>query len=383
MAHEGLMTDRVTFVALDAVLGGMGLVLALALAIRQARAQLAAEDPEFPLRGNRGLTGRLVDAAGATVPAALGLLTAAAVVSGVAPPSPARDGLAAMAVAGAFIAFMVSIGPVGSRDPVNVAVFTIDVVAFGLVGWASESAVVVAALLVVAWVAALFTFSWRLGVPLAGLAFATFVAVVAGGIASAGRPVVPDAQYVAGVGGVLAVAIAASLELTRRRQRNLVSRLGVDPVTALPTRLQLELVFWRELTRSIRFGRPLSVLMIDLDGLKQVNDVLGHQQGDRMLAGVGRAIQGSIRASDFAARFGGDEFLVILPETGPPGAEVIANVVRRKVADVRIRSGSRETAASVSVGAASFPDDGSVAAELVAKADTRMYSEKGRRGTRR
>ena len=377
------MPDRSTFVALNAAIGSVGLIVSLVLAMPRIRTQNGADESDFYPRQNRRITSRVVDALGSVVPTALSLGTAALVVADLVAPSPARDALSALVVAGAFISSMVSIGPVGSRDPLHVAIFSANIVAFGLVAWVSSSFVVLAALLVVIWVAALFTFSWRVGSALAGLSLVAWLAAVAYGTISLAPQPPPDGPYLAAVGGALAAAIAAGLELTRRRQRTVLSRLAVDPLTNLHTRLQLELVFWRELTRSLRFGRALSILMIDLDGLKAVNDTLGHQLGDRLLQGVGRAIQNSIRASDFAARFGGDEFVVILPETGSTGAEVIANVVRRKVSDVRIRSGGREAAGSASVGVASFPADGSTAADLVARADERMYAEKTRRRTQR
>ena len=377
------MPDRITFVALNAAIGTVGLVISLVLALPRIRAQNAADEPEFQPHSSGRIIGRLVDSAGAAIPTALSVTTAGVLLAGLGAPSPARDGLAALIVAGAFISSMVSIGPVGSRDSLHVAIFSANIFAFGLVAWESSSLVVLSALLAVIWVATLFTFDWRIGTLLAGLAFVAWLAGVTYGTASLQPQAPSDGPYFAVVGGGLAASIAASLELMRRRQRNLLKRLAVDPLTNLHTRLQLELVFWRELTRSLRFGSALSILMIDLDGLKAVNDTLGHQLGDRLLQGVGRAIQGSIRASDFAARFGGDEFVVILPETGPAGAEVIANVVRRKVADVRIISGGREAAGSASVGVASFPDDGATAADLVARADARMYAEKTRRRAQR
>jgi diguanylate cyclase (GGDEF)-like protein len=372
-----------TFVVLNVAIGSIGLLLALALAVLHSRAQGPADESDTDPRAKRRIISRLIDGAGATLPTALGVFTAAVLVAGSVEPSPGRDALAATIVAGAFIASMVSIGPVGSRDPLHVATFSMNVVAFGLLAWVAPSPVMISGLLVVTWVAALFTFSWRIGAALAGLSLVAWIAPIAYGAVSLGQQASTDGTYVAAVGGALAAATAASLELTRRRQHNLVSRLSVDPVTSLHTRLQLELVFWRELTRSMRFGRVLSILMIDLDGLKQVNDNLGHQAGDRLLLGVGRAIRNSVRASDFAARFGGDEFVVILPETGPAGAEVIANVVRRKVSEVRIRSGSRETAGSASIGVASFPEDGATSNDLLAQADARMYADKSRRGIRR
>lgn len=377
------MPDRITFVALNAAIGGVGLALSLVLALPRNRAQNGVDEPDFYPRPDRRITGLLFDGAGTTIPTALSLATAGVLVAGLGGPSPARDALAALIVAGAFISSMVSIGPVGSRDSLHVAIFSANIAAFGLVALESSSLVILSALLAVIWVATMFTFDWRIGALLAGLAMVAWLAAITNGTVSLAPQAPLDGPFFAVVGGGLAVSIAASLELMRRRQRNLLSRLAVDPLTNLHTRFQLELVFWRELTRSMRFGSALSIMMIDLDGLKLVNDTLGHQAGDRMLQGVGRAIERSIRVIDFAARFGGDEFVVILPETGPAGAEVIAGVVRRKVADLRIHSSGREAVGSASVGVASFPEDGSTAADLVARADARMYAEKTRRRAQR
>jgi diguanylate cyclase (GGDEF)-like protein len=120
--------------------------------------------------------------------------------------------------------------------------------------------------------------------------------------------------------------------------------------------------------------------MIDLDRMKAINDSLGHQAGDRYLRSVGRAIGDGSRRSDFAARFGGDEFVVILPETDRAGAATIAGVLQRRVSSVQIAAGSHVLSASASIGTATYPEDGTTQAQLLAHADLQMYAEKlGRR----
>jgi diguanylate cyclase (GGDEF)-like protein len=113
--------------------------------------------------------------------------------------------------------------------------------------------------------------------------------------------------------------------------------------------------------------------MVDLDGLKAVNDTGGHLRGDQVLRGLGLVIGGSIRTVDSAYRFGGDEFVVLLPETDIVGAFVVAEKIRLGAEDLELSVGSQT---SVSIGLVSHPEDGLNAEELMHAADRAMYQAK-------
>ena len=116
--------------------------------------------------------------------------------------------------------------------------------------------------------------------------------------------------------------------------------------------------------------------MMDLDELKTINDHHGHYFGDRVLGGVGEVIRSGVRKIDTAARYGGDEFVVLLPETDPTGAYVLAEKVRIGVTELDIAVSGSVLEASISVGVVSYPDDGRTSDELLISADQAMYASK-------
>lgn len=128
--------------------------------------------------------------------------------------------------------------------------------------------------------------------------------------------------------------------------------------------------------QALRYGRPASVLMIDSDNLKAVNDAFGHEAGNRLLRHLTRTIQAELRYTDVAARYGGDEFVVLLPETPEKGALEVAERIRGAVAAAPLDIEGRRIACSVSVGIAVFPGDGQTLDTLIARADRAMYQAK-------
>ena len=115
----------------------------------------------------------------------------------------------------------------------------------------------------------------------------------------------------------------------QRRARDAAIRLStVDPLTGLFNRTFFFAAIDREIARSARSGRGFCLLMMDLDELKAINDRFGHFHGDRVLRAVGEVIETGVRRIDTAARYGGDEFVVVLPETDPTGAFVLAEKIR-------------------------------------------------------
>ena len=147
-------------------------------------------------------------------------------------------------------------------------------------------------------------------------------------------------------------------------------------MTGLFNRGQLYPTLEQEVRRTRRSERGFSVLMVDVDGLKGVNDSLGHQRGDEVLRALGRSIRLSIRTVDTAYRYGGDEFLVLLPETDYAGAFVVAEKILSEAEEMGYRLETEGAPTSVSIGLVSHPEDGGSAEELVRAADRAMYNAK-------
>jgi diguanylate cyclase len=116
--------------------------------------------------------------------------------------------------------------------------------------------------------------------------------------------------------------------------------------------------------------------MIDIDRLRNVNETHGHAAGDSALTLVARALQRSIRATDFAARYAGDEFMVLLPGASPAVAEEVINRIRNNVYKTTLDLGSRMIRCTVGVGVANFPRDGREVRDLLGAAESNMYRDK-------
>jgi len=199
-------------------------------------------------------------------------------------------------------------------------------------------------------------------------------------LASAPADLAPPEVAAAGV-NLVALCLVAYVGMAlgreqRRVREDAFRRATVDPLTGLRTRAFLFAVLERELIRSQRTGRGFCLLMLDLDELKAINDRHGHLQGDRALRIVGEVIRAGIRRIDVGARFGGDEFVVLLPETDPTGGWVLAEKIRQGVADAGITVDGVPVTTSVSVGLVSYPGDGETVGQLLERADDAMYRSK-------
>jgi diguanylate cyclase (GGDEF)-like protein len=150
-----------------------------------------------------------------------------------------------------------------------------------------------------------------------------------------------------------------------------------DDLTHLYNSRYLNLVLRRETKRASRNGRPLSLLFIDLDGFKAINDTHGHLFGSRALVEAAAVIRGSARETDVVARFGGDEFALVLPDTGGEGAFAVGERIRDRVAAYKFLAGDGlNIHLTVSVGVATLPDVAASADELMQAADKAMYRVK-------
>ena len=164
----------------------------------------------------------------------------------------------------------------------------------------------------------------------------------------------------------------------RERFEQLQQQSMRDPLTGLFHRGVFESLIGAQIARATRSGRPMSLLMVDVDKFKQVNDLFGHREGDEVLRTVAGALQSVVRASDFPCRFGGEEFAVLLPDTDSRQALVLAERVRAAVTtECRLRTvaGSARPI-TVSIGLASAPVEATSPEILIELADRRLYEAK-------
>ncbi len=151
-------------------------------------------------------------------------------------------------------------------------------------------------------------------------------------------------------------------------------RSATDALTGLPNRRTIDATLKRMVAQSSRSGAPLAALMCDLDHFKQINDQFGHGSGDDVLAAVGAALTHTLRAGDFVGRYGGEEFLILLPATGSEEAQKVAEKIRTAVADIRVPTVSCPV--TLSVGIAVVPDHANDAGSLERASDRALYAAK-------
>jgi len=184
-------------------------------------------------------------------------------------------------------------------------------------------------------------------------------------------------QVWTGITAVTSLVLAAVVAAQRDIQGTWRELAVTDPLTGLANHRQLVQALESEIKRSRRTAQPLAVVLLDLDGLKQINDRHGHLAGSLAIRRVAEALLGSCRATDTAARFGGDEFALVLPETG----EAAAWHVARGVVD-RLATDAEKPNLSISVGVAVYPGHGETVETLLNAADVALYETKERRKSR-
>ena len=153
------------------------------------------------------------------------------------------------------------------------------------------------------------------------------------------------------------------------------NRALLDPLTGIYSRLTLQKRFQEEVNRSRRYGEPLAVLMLDLDHFKSINDAFGHTRGDAVLLEFVARLKALIREADILFRYGGDEFVALLPKTTRQKASALAERLLAEICSATF-GGNPPLNLSLSIGVSSYPEDGDTPQVLFEKADQRTYLAK-------
>lgn len=190
-----------------------------------------------------------------------------------------------------------------------------------------------------------------------------------------GQPIDPDV-----VATLEALAPHAALQLHQLRAlgdlREDAARADHDGLTGIPNRRAFDAQLDAVIRSYHRYGRPFSLILLDVDHFKRINDTYGHEAGDAVLKAVASRIAGSVRDVDFAARYGGEEFAVLLPETGLAGAVETAERLRNGIAERSVEWRGQEIAVTISLGVAAVPECVADAREALARADQALYAAK-------
>jgi diguanylate cyclase (GGDEF)-like protein len=167
------------------------------------------------------------------------------------------------------------------------------------------------------------------------------------------------------------------IERTGNGESNLRQLADTDPLTGCANRRVLGERLHEELDRARRYDKVVTVVMLDVDDFKQINDTHGHQTGDQVLKQMAALLRHELRTMDFLARYGGEEFVVVLPETGSTGARLFADRVLRRIQQHNFGGTEAPISVTVSAGLATFPDDRAADEEALIKlADENLYKAK-------
>ena len=175
-----------------------------------------------------------------------------------------------------------------------------------------------------------------------------------------------------------ALADFAAIALENARHVKRIHELTItDDCTSLYNARHMEFILDTEIYRSQRYGYEFSVVFIDLDHFKSINDTHGHLIGSKLLAEVGQVVKGACRRIDFAFRYGGDEFVIVLPQASKENAFVVARRLHKLIGETRwLQSDGLDVHFTASIGVASYPSDAKSKVELLHLADEAMYAIK-------
>jgi diguanylate cyclase (GGDEF)-like protein len=178
------------------------------------------------------------------------------------------------------------------------------------------------------------------------------------------------------IGIILAIGCGLSVWLIFKAHLTIKLQALHDPLTGLPNRRYLEAMAESQIAFAKRNNHKFTILHLDLDNFKNINDEYGHKAGDAILVNVARCTKSVLRESDFVARVGGDEFILLLPETGAgTGLQDLIERLRDSLKQP-INHEGHLLSVDASIGAADYPDSGQKLDQLVKEADTKMYLEK-------
>lgn len=165
-------------------------------------------------------------------------------------------------------------------------------------------------------------------------------------------------------------------DLDSEYQEHLLKLATIDPLTALLNKVTLQKELDRQFQHAIRYGRPLTILMVDVDHFKRINDTHGHLLGDQVLAHIARQMSQNLRQHDIAGRFGGEEFTIILPETLTTGAMILAERIRETIETTPLDGEEILIKATVSIGIAELTPHHTSPFSLLDDADKALYRAK-------
>ncbi len=171
-------------------------------------------------------------------------------------------------------------------------------------------------------------------------------------------------------------AIVRDISKDKQTEDELLRLAATDPLTGAFNRREFTAIAEREALRAVRYSHPLSLLMCDLDHFKKLNDIYGHAAGDRVLQRFTQMCSNTLRNVDIFARWGGEEFVALLPETDVEGAAIIAERLRRQMAEMIVTSGDQNITTTVSIGLSQYRD-GEIAIDgPLGRADSAVYEAK-------
>ena len=175
--------------------------------------------------------------------------------------------------------------------------------------------------------------------------------------------------------GYITSLLAADVDYAREE---LIQLSDTDELTGLKNRRAFNSTLSMEVKKAIRYERPFAIVMLDADYLKQVNDQYGHDVGDKLIISLSQVMKDSLRETDLLARYGGDEFVIMLPDTSDAKAYDVAERIRLAVENTSINAGGNRVSSTLSIGLACFPVDSENIEEITQKADKALYASKHR-----